>query len=176
MLKGDALAKLSRTEEAEAALRAACAAARLGEMPPTLWRAHLSLGKILRSEGRDAEAAQEFAAAADLIEELAAPIPAGDPANSFQAAATSLLPRSQDSTWRRVYRKEFGGLTARELEVARLIAAGMSNNETAEKLVVSKRTVETHLSNILSKLGFSSRKQISTWAQERGLDLHRSIS
>ena len=76
-----------------------------------LWRAHLSLAKVLRSQGRDAEAAQEFAAAADLIEELATPIPAGDPATSFQAAATALLPRSQDSTWRRVYRKEFGGLT-----------------------------------------------------------------
>ena len=74
MFKGDAFAMLNRTEEAEAALRAACAAARLGEMPPTLWRAHLSLAKVLRSQGRDAEAAQEFAAAADLIEELLAPI------------------------------------------------------------------------------------------------------
>ena len=167
---------LNRLEEAEATLRAACAAARLGEMPPALWRAHLSLGKVLRSQGRDAEAAQEFAAAADLIEELGTNIPAGEPAKSFQAAATALLPRSQDSTWRRVYRKEFGGLTARELDVARLIAAGMSNNETAEKLVVSKRTVETHLSNILSKLGFTSRKQISSWAEEKGLDVHSSIS
>jgi tetratricopeptide (TPR) repeat protein len=175
MLKGDAFAMLNRWEEAESALRAACAAARLGEMPPTIWRAHLSLGKVLRSQSRDAEAAQEFAAAADLIEELGANIPADDPATAFQAAATSLLPRSHDSALRRVYRKEFGGLTARELDVARLIAAGMSNNETAERLVVSKRTVETHLSNILSKLGFSSRKQISSWAQERGLGQHESV-
>jgi non-specific serine/threonine protein kinase len=56
------------------------------------------------------------------------------------------------------------GLTRREREVAALIAQSKSNAEIAELLVVSKRTVETHITNILSKLNFSSRGQIAAWA------------
>jgi predicted ATPase/DNA-binding CsgD family transcriptional regulator len=56
------------------------------------------------------------------------------------------------------------GLTRREHEVAILIAQSKSNAEIAELLVVSKRTVETHITNILSKLNFSSRGQIAAWA------------
>jgi predicted ATPase/DNA-binding CsgD family transcriptional regulator len=61
------------------------------------------------------------------------------------------------------------GLTVREREVAELIAQGMSNGEIAERLVVSKRTVEKHVGNILSKLGFASRAQIVRWAVESQL-------
>jgi DNA-binding NarL/FixJ family response regulator/Tfp pilus assembly protein PilF len=176
LLKGEALAILDKVDDAEACLQAACAAAKLREITPTLWRAHISLGKLLRAHGRQAEASHEFAEAADLIEELTANIADKELGKAFQAAATSLLPRSHDASWRNIYRKEYGGLTARELDVARLTAAGMSNIEIAEKLVVSKRTIETHLSNILSKLGFSSRKQITTWAQERGISQHHILS
>lgn len=45
-----------------------------------------------------------------------------------------------------------------------LVAAGMSNAEIAHKLVVSVRTVESHVANIMSKLGYSSRSQIAVWA------------
>ena len=55
------------------------------------------------------------------------------------------------------------GLTRREREVAHLIADGLSNREIAAALVVTERTVEGHVSNILSKLGFHSRTQISAW-------------
>lgn len=57
-----------------------------------------------------------------------------------------------------------GDLTRREREVAMLIGQGKSNSEIAAELVLSKRTVETHVSNILSKLGLSSRAQIMRWA------------
>ncbi|MBL8160831.1 MAG: response regulator transcription factor [Anaerolineae bacterium] len=57
-------------------------------------------------------------------------------------------------------------LTRREREVARLIAQGRSNREIADELVVSERTVEGHVSNILSKLGFRSRAQVSAWVVE----------
>jgi len=60
-------------------------------------------------------------------------------------------------------------LTAREREVTALIAQGLSNGEIAEKLVLSKRTVEHHIANILSKLGFTNRAQIVRWAIENGL-------
>jgi predicted ATPase/DNA-binding NarL/FixJ family response regulator len=60
-------------------------------------------------------------------------------------------------------------LTGREREVAVLIGLGKSNGEIAEELVLSKRTVEKHVANILSKLGFTSRAQIVRWAIEHGL-------
>jgi DNA-binding NarL/FixJ family response regulator len=60
-------------------------------------------------------------------------------------------------------------LTEREREVAILIANGKSNREIADRLVVGNRTVEVHVSSILSKLGFTSRSQIAVWAYEKGL-------
>src|SRR5262249_3662002 len=54
-------------------------------------------------------------------------------------------------------------LTMREREVAMLIAQGRSNGEIADELVVSKRTVESHIANILSKLSFTNRAQIVRW-------------
>lgn len=56
-----------------------------------------------------------------------------------------------------------GGLSAREREVAMRIHRGMSNREIAEELVLSVRTVDTHVQRILGKLGFSSRAQIAAW-------------
>jgi ATP/maltotriose-dependent transcriptional regulator MalT len=70
---------------------------------------------------------------------------------------------------RRAAKKEFDGLTGREREIAVRIAQGESNREIAEGLVVSERTVETHVTNILNKLGFSSRAQIRKWAVDKRL-------
>jgi DNA-binding CsgD family transcriptional regulator len=66
-------------------------------------------------------------------------------------------------------REQSDGLTEREREVAALIAQGKSNGEIASELVLSKRTVEKHSANILSKLGLTSRAQIVRWALEHGL-------
>ncbi|HJQ45838.1 MAG TPA: LuxR C-terminal-related transcriptional regulator [Amycolatopsis sp.] len=62
------------------------------------------------------------------------------------------------------------GLTRREREVTELIAHGRTNREIAEELVISLRTAETHVQNILTKLGFSSRTQVAAWfaAQHAG--------
>ncbi|MEV5838287.1 LuxR C-terminal-related transcriptional regulator [Nocardia sp. NPDC052112] len=54
-------------------------------------------------------------------------------------------------------------LTKRELEVARLVAQGLTNKQIATKLVLSQRTAEGHVEHILSKLGFASRAQIAAW-------------
>jgi DNA-binding CsgD family transcriptional regulator len=64
-------------------------------------------------------------------------------------------------------------LTAREREVTTLVAQGLSNREIAVALVVTERTVEGHVSNILAKLGFRSRAQVSAWAVEQGLLKYR---
>jgi non-specific serine/threonine protein kinase len=60
-----------------------------------------------------------------------------------------------------------GVLTPREREVADLVADGLANKEIAETLVISPRTAETHVENILTKLGFTSRTQIATWVAEQ---------
>jgi non-specific serine/threonine protein kinase len=62
-----------------------------------------------------------------------------------------------------------GSLTRRQREVAALVAQGKSNGEIAAELVLSKRTVEKHIANILSGLGFNNRAQIVLWAIETGL-------
>ena len=69
----------------------------------------------------------------------------------------------------RTEKEKYGGLTAREREVATLIAQGKSNREIAEAMTVSAKTIETYVTRILSKLGFDSRVQIATWAIEKGL-------
>jgi len=62
-----------------------------------------------------------------------------------------------------------GKLSGRELEVLRLIAEGCTNQEIAEKLIVSPTTVKTHVQNILQKLGVSDRTQAAVYAVRCGL-------
>jgi predicted ATPase/DNA-binding CsgD family transcriptional regulator len=57
-------------------------------------------------------------------------------------------------------------LTRRQLEIARLIAEDLTNRQIADRLFLSERTVETHITNILNKLGLNSRVQLSRWLAE----------
>ncbi len=61
------------------------------------------------------------------------------------------------------------GLTTRELEVIRLVARGRSNHEIAQTLVISEKTVKTHVSSILSKLNLEDRTQLAIHAIKSGL-------
>lgn len=63
----------------------------------------------------------------------------------------------------------FTELTDREMEVLRLIAAGMSNSDIAAELVISERTVKSHVSNILSKLHLADRTQAAVFAWREGI-------
>lgn len=60
-------------------------------------------------------------------------------------------------------------LTPREREVAILLARGRSNRDIADELVIGKRTAEMHVTNLLNKLGLTSRSQVAVWAVQNGL-------
>lgn len=86
-------------------------------------------------------------------------------AKKLMAAAAQGNPRSRD-------RQPAAGtmdLTERELEVVKLIAAGMSNRAIADRLVVSEKTVKTHVGNILNKLSLEDRTQVAIYAIRHGL-------
>ena len=67
--------------------------------------------------------------------------------------------------------QELAGLTAREREVLDLIARGLTNREIAEKMVISEKTVKTHVSNLLDKLGLEDRTRTAIWALKHGLGM-----
>ena len=63
----------------------------------------------------------------------------------------------------------YADLTERELDVLKLIANGMTNNQIAEKLVITENTVKGHVSNILSKLHVADRTQVAVYAWQKGI-------
>ena len=133
------------------------------------WHINVSLGSLYQSQGRNKEAEQAFATARTIIEEIASTIEDESLRDNFMRQATRMLPHRRSPSPARAMKKAFGGLSMREREVAELIAHGKSNREIAEMLVLSERTIESHVSSILFKLNFTSRTQIAAWAIERGL-------
>ncbi|MDE3092101.1 MAG: helix-turn-helix transcriptional regulator, partial [Chloroflexota bacterium] len=167
-LRGEALIALGRAADAEAALRAAQQLAFDQGAKPMRWRIHALLGRLYSNQARRDEAEIEIDAARALIEEISASVPVMWRQNYTRAALDS-LPGIKPTSPRRLAKREFGGLTEREREVAALVAQGKSNREIADTLVVGERTVETHVGNILSKLGFTSRAQIAAWSVEKAM-------
>jgi DNA-binding NarL/FixJ family response regulator len=62
-----------------------------------------------------------------------------------------------------------GGLTVREVEVLALVAKGLTNRDIARQLVISEKTVASHVSHIFTKLGVTSRAGATAYAYEHGL-------
>ncbi len=58
-------------------------------------------------------------------------------------------------------------LTEREIQVARLVAGGLTNGEISARLRISARTVDAHVEHIRNKLGLRTRAQIAVWTHER---------
>ena len=136
-----------------AALRPSWTAWQALDAPYEAARTRVLIGLACRALD-DADAATlELDAAADAFRELGA----GPDLDRVEAL---LDERSSPST---------GGLTARELEVLRLVASGKTNREVATDLVISERTVDRHVSNIFDKIGVPSRAAATAYAYEHGL-------
>jgi DNA-binding NarL/FixJ family response regulator len=73
--------------------------------------------------------------------------------------------------FRRAAQPEESGLTARENEILRLVAKGYTYGEIAEQLFISRKTVQNHVRNILTKLQLRKRYELMRYAIRRGLDL-----
>jgi predicted ATPase/DNA-binding CsgD family transcriptional regulator len=69
-----------------------------------------------------------------------------------------------------------GPLSRRERDVAKLVAAGMTNRQIGERLFISSRTVDGHVERIRNRLGVRSRTEVATWALEHGLSSDRTAS
>ena len=157
-------------DAARADLDRALALCREMELGPLQITVHASLARLHRLARDDVAANAELAAARAVVDRLAAGYADASLRAEFVACAEACLPAPRPVSARRAARERFGGLTAREREVALLIAQGKSNREIAAALVVSERTTTTHVTNILNKLGFSSRTQVAAWA-ERNLEI-----
>src|SRR5579859_6828595 len=71
------------------------------------------------------------------------------------------------SPWAAV--RQRGALSWREREIAAYVARGWTNQQMADALIVSRRTVESHVSHIFGKLGLTTRAQVAVWASQHGL-------
>jgi DNA-binding CsgD family transcriptional regulator len=135
------------------ALRQAWAAWRELEAPYEAGRARVLIGLGCRKLGDDDSAQMELDAARWVFEQL---------------GAMPDLARV-DALMRKAPSGDTKGLTPRELQVLRLVAAGTTNKAIAAELVLSERTVDRHVSNIFTKLGVSSRSAATAYAYEHQL-------
>ncbi len=117
----------------------------------TLFGCAQRLRAALLASGALGEAA--FAAAVDRGRTMAI-----DETGSYMLDEKRSTPRPQAATG-----PSGVSLTRRELEIARLIAEGVTSQQIAARLFISERTVTTHVTNMLNKLGLSSRIQLARW-------------
>jgi DNA-binding NarL/FixJ family response regulator len=151
--RGALLLAEGHAERALVALRRAAQRWQELDTPYEAARARALVARACRALGDEDAASMELAAARLAFTELgAAPALA-----EIDALGEPAAPRDAH------------GLTARELEVLRLVAAGRTNKAIAADLVLSERTVERHVSNIFAKLGLSSRSAATAFAYEHEL-------
>ncbi len=168
-LKAACLIALKQTDEAEVLLREASQVAREQGLLHNLWRSEVALGNIFRLRSQRHQAEQHYGQASAVIQTLAQKISDDSIRTCFVERATSLIPAFPTLSPAQVEKAAFNGLTPRERDVATLLAQGLSNKAIATKLVLSERTVEKHIENVMGKLGFTSRAQAAVWAAEHGL-------
>jgi DNA-binding CsgD family transcriptional regulator len=168
-LRGRALNLLHDHASAEAWLDPALDAAnRLGARS-LKWRILSELGSARYGRGDRAGASAAFAEARDLVERLSDTVVEPDLQSRFLSSALAHIPEPRTPTPLQAAKHASGGLTRRQRQVATLIAGGKSNREIADRLSISERTVESHVSSILATLNAASRAQVVAWCIEHGL-------
>jgi DNA-binding NarL/FixJ family response regulator len=125
----------------------------------------LELARALTGAGEIAAAAVEAEAALTTFQRLGVAPDADAGRELLARLGADARPSAGDRAGGVSLRKPAGGeaLTRREIEVARLVAAGLTNREIAERLHLSVRTVETHVDRVLGKLDFHTRTQLAVW-------------
>jgi len=157
LLRGEVLLAMERTKEAERVLAAAADAAAQQEHLPILWRTYSALARLYHSRQQLKARDQVISQAQQVVAILTQPLTDAALADSLRQMVRNHLPQSTKR------RTTSGGLTRREHEVATLLAQGQSNALIAATLILSERTIEKHVENIMNKLGFDSRVQIAAW-------------
>jgi DNA-binding NarL/FixJ family response regulator len=140
---------------AERALAAAAAADAAGA-PVEAARSRVLAGRALAAAGDRERARAELERAAADFDRVGAPLRRAAAERELRRLGRRVARRSQAGDGAGV----LAALSGRELEVARLVAAGRRNAEIAEELVVSLKTVETHVRHLFRKLGVSSRAEV----------------
>jgi DNA-binding CsgD family transcriptional regulator len=168
-LRGEALCALGQVEQALGALEEACRGAQEQGALPLLWQLHGSLARVYTRAKQKLCAHGELVTARQIIAELAASLHDPVQRERFRCTALSYLPQEPPLTPRQSAKQAAGGLSEQERAIALLMAQGHSHREIAEALVISQRTVETHVGHIYAKLGISSRAQLIAWMMEKGL-------
>jgi DNA-binding CsgD family transcriptional regulator/tetratricopeptide (TPR) repeat protein len=161
-------ARLTARDEV-AAWEGAVAATRRSNQAHPLAYALLRYGQALAAAGDGDGAAAAVGDALKLARGMGAE-PLAQEAESFaQHARLTGVEMAQPATGDGDTAPDDFGLTARELEVLRLVADGRSNGEIASELFISRKTASVHVSNILSKLDVTTRVQAAAIAHRRGL-------
>lgn len=167
LLRAEVLVVLKRVPEADASLLAAQVEAEAEAERPLLWRIFGLLAHVRHLQGRRLDSDEAAARARVIVHDLAVGIPTASARAQFLKRAEAVLPAVPRQTQRQRAKSDYGGLTAREVDVALLVGQGKTNREVSQALVLSERTVETHVAHVLGKLGFSTRAQIAAWVAER---------
>ena len=151
--RGSVLLEAGQAEVALGILRTAWSAWQALEAPYEAARVRVLIARACRALDDEDAAAMELDAARRVFDGLGA---------TPDVAAVDALARAWSAP-------APGGLTARELEVLRLVASGRTNRAIASELVLSEKTVARHVANIFMKVGLSPRAAATAWAYEQHL-------
>ena len=168
-LHASALLALGQPREALNVLVPAEAYARGRGLRPWRWKLLAAQGAAWLALGRRADAADALAAARGVVQDLAVGITDMKLREGFLQAARRQMASAPLLSAEGQAKHRYDGLTARERQVAVLIAQGKTNREIADALILSRRTVEVHIANMMTKLTFDSVAQIGAWGWAKGL-------